>query len=185
MSGWRVHPQGAQVLYGVEPDLTCLGKVIGGGLPAAAYGGPRELMELVAPAGPVYQAGTLSGNPLAMAAGLATLEVLSRPEVWQQAADWAQRAAMAMTIAAEQAGVPLTVQRVGTMFTPFFTDKPVRTFAEAKRTDASAYAAFFHKMLDQGVYLPPSAFEAAFSSIAHGSAELDLLDSALRNAWPR
>jgi glutamate-1-semialdehyde 2,1-aminomutase len=185
MSGWRVHPQGAQVLYGVEPDLTCLGKVIGGGLPAAAYGGPRELMELVAPAGPVYQAGTLSGNPLAMAAGLATLEVLSRPEVWQQAADWAQRAAMAMTIAAEQAGVPLTVQRVGTMFTPFFTDKPVRSFAEAKRTDASAYAAFFHKMLDQGVYLPPSAFEAAFSSIAHGPAELDLLDSALRNAWPR
>src|SRR3954469_12055020 len=185
MSGWRVHPQGAQVLYGVEPDLTCLGKVIGGGLPAAAYGGPRELLELIAPAGPVYQAGTLSGNPLAMAAGLATLEVLSRPDVWQQAADWAQRAAMAMTIAAEQAGVALTVQRVGTMFTPFFTDKPVRSFAEAKRTNAEAYAAFFHNMLDQGVYLPPSAYEAAFSSIVHGPAELDLLDSALRNAWPR
>jgi glutamate-1-semialdehyde 2,1-aminomutase len=185
MSGWRVHPQGAQVLYGVEPDLTCLGKVIGGGLPAAAYGGPRELMELIAPAGPVYQAGTLSGNPLAMAAGLATLEVLSRPEVWQQAADWAQRAAMAMTIAAEQAGVALTVQRVGTMFTPFFTDKPVRSFAEAKRTNAEAYAAFFHNMLDQGVYLPPSAYESAFSSVVHGPAELDLLDSALRNAWPR
>jgi glutamate-1-semialdehyde 2,1-aminomutase len=185
MSGWRVHPQGAQVLYGVEPDLTCLGKVIGGGLPAAAYGGSRELMELIAPAGPVYQAGTLSGNPIAMAAGLATLDVLSRPGVWQQAADWAQRAAMAMTIAAEQAGVPLTVQRVGTMFTPFFTGRPVRTFAEVKRTDAAAYATFFHAMLENGVYLPPSPYEAAFASTVHGTAELDILDSALRAAWPR
>jgi glutamate-1-semialdehyde 2,1-aminomutase len=185
MSGWRVHPQGAQVLYGVEPDLTCLGKVIGGGLPAAAYGGPRELMELIAPAGPVYQAGTLSGNPIAMAAGLATLEVLARPGVWQRAAEWAQRAASVLSSAAEQAGVPLTVQRVGTMFTPFFTERPVRTFAEAKRTDAKAYATFFHAMLDNGVYLPPSAFEAAFASTVHGTAELDVLQSALRNAWPR
>jgi glutamate-1-semialdehyde 2,1-aminomutase len=185
MSGWRVHPQGAQVLYGVEPDLTCLGKVIGGGLPAAAYGGTRELMELIAPAGPVYQAGTLSGNPIAMAAGITTLEVLSRPGVWQRAADWAQRAASALTAAAEHAGVPLTVQRVGTMFTPFFTERPVRTFAEAKRTDAKAYAAFFHAMLENGVYLPPSAYEAAFTSTVHGTAELDVLESALRTAWPR
>jgi glutamate-1-semialdehyde 2,1-aminomutase len=185
MSGWRVHPQGAQVLYGVEPDLTCLGKVIGGGLPAAAYGGTRELMELIAPAGPVYQAGTLSGNPIAMAAGITTLEVLSRPGVWQRAADWAQRAASALTAAAERAGVPLTVQRVGTMFTPFFTERPVRTFAEAKRTDAKAYAAFFHALLENGVYLPPSAYEAAFTSTVHGTAELDVLESALRTAWPR
>jgi glutamate-1-semialdehyde 2,1-aminomutase len=185
MSGWRVHPQGAQVLYGVEPDLTCLGKVIGGGLPAAAYGGTRELMELIAPAGPVYQAGTLSGNPIAMAAGITTLEVLSRPGVWQRAADWAQLAASALTAAAERAGVPLTVQRVGTMFTPFFTERPVRTFAEAKRTDAKAYAAFFHAMLENGVYLPPSAYEAAFTSTVHGTAELDVLESALRTAWPR
>jgi glutamate-1-semialdehyde 2,1-aminomutase len=185
MSGWRVHPQGAQVLYGVEPDLTCLGKVIGGGLPAAAFGGTREVMELIAPAGPVYQAGTLSGNPIAMAAGLATLDVLSRSGVWQRAADWAQRAASALTAAAERAGVPLTVQRVGTMFTPFFTERPVRTFAEAKRTDAKAYAAFFHAMLENGVYLPPSAYEAAFASTAHGTAELDVLESALRNAWPQ
>ena len=185
MSGWRVHPQGAQVLYGVEPDLTCLGKVIGGGLPAAAYGGTRELMELIAPAGPVYQAGTLSGNPIAMAAGSTTLEVLSRPGVWQRAADWAQRAASALTAAAERAGVPLTVQRVGTMFTPFFTERPIRTFAEAKRTDAKAYAAFFHAMLENGVYLPPSAYEAAFTSTVHGTAELDVLESALRTAWPR
>ena len=185
MSGWRVHPQGAQVLYGVEPDLTCLGKVIGGGLPAAAYGGTRELMELIAPAGPVYQAGTLSGNPIAMAAGITTLEVLSRPGVWQRAADWAQGAASALKAAAERAGVPLTVQRVGTMFTPFFTERPVRTFAEAKRTDAKAYAAFFHAMLENGVYLPPSAYEAAFTSTVHGTAELDVLESALRTAWPR
>jgi glutamate-1-semialdehyde 2,1-aminomutase len=185
MSGWRVHPQGAQVLYGVEPDLTCLGKVIGGGLPAAAYGGTRELMELIAPAGPVYQAGTLSGNPIAMAAGIATLDVLSRPGVWQRAADWAQHAATALTAAAEHAGVPLTVQRVGTMFTAFFTERPVRTFAEAKRTDAKAYAAFFHAMLENGVYLPPSAYEAAFASVVHGPAELDVLESALRTAWPR
>jgi glutamate-1-semialdehyde 2,1-aminomutase len=185
MSGWRVHPQGAQVLYGVEPDLTCLGKVIGGGLPAAAYGGPRELLELIAPAGPVYQAGTLSGNPVAMAAGLATLDVLARPGVWQQAADWAQRAASALSSAAERAGVALTVQRVGTMFTPFFSERPVRTFAEAKRTDIKGYAAFFHALLEHGVYLPPSAFEASFASTVHGAKELDVLDSALRNAWPR
>jgi glutamate-1-semialdehyde 2,1-aminomutase len=185
MTGWRVHPQGAQVLYGVEPDLTCLGKVVGGGFPAAAYGGSRDLMQLIAPAGPVYQAGTLSGNPVAMAAGLVTLDVVSRPGIWQLAASWAEQAVSALKAAAERAGVPVTVQRVGTMFTPFFTDKPVRTFAEAKRTDAQAYARFFHAMLDGGVYLPPSAFEAAFSSIVHGQAELEMLEAALRTAWPR
>jgi glutamate-1-semialdehyde 2,1-aminomutase len=185
MTGWRVHPQGAQVLYGVEPDITCLGKVVGGGLPAAAYGGKRELMELIAPVGPVYQAGTLSGNPLAMAAGLATLDVLARPGMWQRAAEWAERAASEMTAAAERAGVPLIVQRVGTMFTPFFTGSRVRTFAEAKRTDREAYSRFFHAMLDGGVYLPPSAFEAAFSSTVHGESELELLSSALQAVWPR
>jgi glutamate-1-semialdehyde 2,1-aminomutase len=185
MTGWRAHPQGAQVLYGIEPDITCLGKVIGGGLPAAAYGGNRELMELVAPAGPMYQAGTLSGNPVAMAAGLATLEVLSRPGTWEKAADWAEQAAGVMVTAAERAGVPLRVQRVGTMFTPFFTPSPVRSFAEAKRTDRDAYSRFFHAMLAGGVYLPPSAFEAAFSSTVHGEAELELLESALGAAWLR
>jgi glutamate-1-semialdehyde 2,1-aminomutase len=185
MTGWRVHPQGAQVLYGVEPDITCLGKVMGGGLPAAAYGGKRELMELIAPVGPVYQAGTLSGNPLAMAAGLATLDVLAQPGMWQQAADWAEHASSEMTAAAEKAGVPLVVQRVGTMFTPFFTGSPVRTFAEAKRTDREAYSRFFHAMLDAGVYLPPSRFEAAFSSTVHGESELELLSSALGAVWPR
>jgi glutamate-1-semialdehyde 2,1-aminomutase len=185
MTGWRVHPQGAQVLYGIDPDLTCLGKVIGGGLPAAAFGGTRELMENIAPAGPVYQAGTLSGNPLAMAAGLATLEVLSRPGIWDAAARWADQAASIMSAAAHRAGVPLTVQRVGTMFTPFFSVEPVRDFAEAKRTDRAAYSRFFHAMLDAGVYLPPSAFEAAFSSAAHGGAELEHLEAALGSIWPR
>lgn len=185
MTGWRVHPQGAQVLYQVKPDLTCLGKVVGGGLPAAAFGGTRELMEHIAPAGPVYQAGTLSGNPLAMAAGLATLEILSRPGVWQRAEEWADRAASAMHTAAAAAGVSLIVQRVGTMFTPFFTQQPVRDFAEAKRTDREAYRRFFHAMLEAGVYLPPSPFEAAFSSSVHGEAELESLESGLGAAWLR
>ena len=185
MTGWRVHPQGAQVLYRIEPDLTCLGKVVGGGIPAAAFGGKRELMELIAPAGPVYQAGTLSGNPLAMAAGLATLDVLSRPGVWQRADDWADRAASAMSRAAARAGVPLRVQRVGTMLTPFFTAEPVRDFAEAKRTDREAYKRFFHAMLEAGVYLPPSPFEAAFTSSVHGEAELEVLEAGLGAAWPR
>jgi glutamate-1-semialdehyde 2,1-aminomutase len=185
MTGWRVHPRGAQVLYGIEPDLTCLGKVVGGGLPAAAYGGRRDLMEQVAPAGLVYQAGTLSGNPLAMAAGLATLDVLAREGVWQQAEHWARQAAEAITRRAAEAGVALTVQRVGTMLTPFFTSKPVCNYAEARGTDRAAYNAFFHEMLEAGVYLPASAFEASFTSAVHGEAELDLLRTALAAAWQR
>jgi glutamate-1-semialdehyde 2,1-aminomutase len=185
MTGWRVHPQGAQVLYGVTPDITCLGKVVGGGLPAAAYGGSRELMELIAPTGPVYQAGTLSGNPVAMAAGLATMEELRQPGVWQRAADWAERAASAISAAAERAGVPMRIQRVGTMFTPFFTASPVRTFAEAKATNRAAYGSYFHAMLDCGIYLPPSPFEAAFTSAVHGDDELDLVESALGTVWAR
>ncbi|HEX2249899.1 MAG TPA: glutamate-1-semialdehyde 2,1-aminomutase [Gemmatimonadales bacterium] len=185
MTGWRVHPQGAQVLYQVTPDITCLGKVVGGGLPAAAYGGSHELMELIAPAGPVYQAGTLSGNPLAMAAGLATLEVLSRPGVWQRADDWADQAGTMIARTAAKAGVPVQVQRVGTMFTTFFAENPVRTFAEAKRSDREAYRHFFHAMLDAGIYLPASPYEAAFSSVVHGEHELELLESALDTAWSR
>jgi glutamate-1-semialdehyde 2,1-aminomutase len=185
MTGWRVHPAGAQVLYGITPDLTILGKVVGGGLPAAAYGGPRALMEQIAPAGPVYQAGTLSGNPLAMAAGLATLDVLARPDVWAGAERWAAGAAKAITAAASAAGIPVTVQRVGTMLTPFFTDAPVRDYAGAKRCDRAAYNAFFHAMLEGGVYLAPSAFEAAFTSAAHGDEELAAFEAALSSAWAR
>jgi glutamate-1-semialdehyde 2,1-aminomutase len=182
MTGWRVHPGGAQALFGVTPDLTCLGKVLGGGLPAAAYGGRRDLMLQVAPAGPVYQAGTLSGNPLAMAAGMATLDLLAGPGVWERADRWAARAADAISRAGATAGVPITVQRVGTMLTPFFTDRPVHDFAAAKATDRAAYGRFFHGMLDAGVYLPPSAFEAAFTSASHGDAELAVLEEGLARA---
>jgi glutamate-1-semialdehyde 2,1-aminomutase len=185
MTGWRVHPQGGQGLYGITPDLTCLGKVVGGGLPAAAFGGRRDLMQLIAPVGPVYQAGTLSGNPVAMAAGLATLEVLQREGLWLQAAEWAEAAAALIARAAERHGVPIMVQRVGTMFTPFFTRSPVRTFAEAKLTDREAYSRFFHAMLEGGFYFPPSAFEAAFTSTVHGEAELEQLENALGAAWHR
>ena len=183
MTGWRVHPRGAQGLYRISPDLTCLGKVVGGGLPAAAYGGRRDLMEQVAPAGPVYQAGTLSGNPLAMAAGLATLEALAEPGVWDRAERWAAGAAEALATAARREGVPLTVQRAGTMLTPFFTDRAVGDYAAARGTDRAAYGRFFHSMLAHGVYLPPSAFEAAFTSAAHGSAEMATFEHALEPAF--
>jgi glutamate-1-semialdehyde 2,1-aminomutase len=185
MTGWRVHPQGAQVLFQVEPDITCLGKVVGGGLPAAAYGGRRELLELIAPAGPVYQAGTLSGNPVAMAAGLATLEVLAQAGSWQRAADWAAQADTLITRAAERAGIPLIVQRVGTMLTPFFSPDPLRTFSEVKRVDREAYRSFFHGLLEAGVYLPASPYESAFTSVVHGDAELEILDAALGAVWPQ
>jgi glutamate-1-semialdehyde 2,1-aminomutase len=185
MTGWRAHPRGAQVLYGIEPDLTCMGKVVGGGLPAAAYGGRRDLMERVAPAGPVYQAGTLSGNPLAMAAGLATLDILARPGTWDRAEAFARRVEDALERRAREAGVAMTVQRVGTMLTPFFTPSPVRDFAGARATDRAGYNAFFHAMLEGGVYLPPSAFEAAFTSAVHGDAELAAIEAALASTWRR
>jgi glutamate-1-semialdehyde 2,1-aminomutase len=180
MTGWRVHPRGAQALYDVTPDLTCLGKVVGGGLPAAAYGGPRQLMEQIAPAGPVYQAGTLSGNPLAMAAALATLEVLEDPSIWQHAERWAAAAARTLQSTAAREGVEVTVQRVGTMLTPFFTSSPVTDFASARRTNRGAYNRFFHAMLEHGVYLPPSAFEAAFTSAVHGEEEMAVFERAAR-----
>jgi glutamate-1-semialdehyde 2,1-aminomutase len=185
MTGWRVHPRGAQVLYGIEPDLTCLGKVVGGGLPAAAYGGRRDLMERIAPAGPVYQAGTLSGNPLAMAAGFATLDLLARPGTWERAEASARDVAQAIERRGREAGVAVTVQRVGTMFTPFFTAEPVRDFAAARRTDRAGYNAFFHSMLEGGVYLPPSAYEAAFTSAVLGEGELAAVETALSSTWRR
>jgi glutamate-1-semialdehyde 2,1-aminomutase len=185
MSGWRVHTAGAQTLFGVTPDLTCLGKVIGGGLPVGAYGGRRDIMELVAPAGPVYQAGTLSGNPLAMAAGIATLDLLGESGAWARAERAAAAAAAGLTEAARRARVALTVQRVGTMFTAFFTDRPVTDFATARTSDRERYAAFFHHALDAGVYLPPSQFEAAFTSTAHGEAETDRLAGAAAGAFAR
>jgi glutamate-1-semialdehyde 2,1-aminomutase len=182
MTGWRVHPTSAQALYRVRPDLTCLGKVIGGGLPAAAFGGRRDLMELIAPAGPVYQAGTLSGNPVAMAAGLATLEALDRPGLWESAEGFARQAAEILRLEGERAGVDLTVEQVGTMLAPFFGPGPIRNYDDVRRTDRSRYARFFHSMLEGGVYLPPSAFEAWFTSSAHGESELARFHLAVEHA---
>ena len=174
MTGFRVALGGAQALYGVTPDLTTLGKVIGGGLPVAALGGRREVMEHLAPVGPVYQAGTLSGNPVAMAAGLATLEIVARPGF--HAGLEAKVAALCDGIlaAARDAGVPMTANRVGGMFGLFFTDAAeVTCFADVMACDVERFKHFFHGMLDAGVYLAPSAFEAGFVSDAHGDAELE------------
>lgn len=182
MTGWRVDPRGAQALYDVTPDLTCLGKVLGGGLPAAAYGGKAEYMQQVAPAGPVYQAGTLSGNPLAMAAGIAMLDELAREGLWDRAEEWAHEASIALIELAAEAGIPLVLNRVGTMFTAFFSQTPVVDYQSARQSDRDAYRVFFHAMLNQGVYLAPSAFEAGFTSVVHGDAELALWTSACESA---
>jgi glutamate-1-semialdehyde 2,1-aminomutase len=166
MTGFRVALGGAQQRYGIRPDLTTLGKVIGGGLPVGAYGGRRDIMSKVAPVGPIYQAGTLSGNPLAVAAGLATLRYLKRhPEVYGQL-----EARTAELCAAAPAGV--TVNRVGSMFTWFFTDQPVTDYESAKRSDTARFAQFFRAMLERGIYLPPSQFEAAFVSAAHSEEDI-------------
>jgi len=167
MTGFRVHPGGAQALYGIKPDLTTLGKVIGGGLPVGAYGGRREIMELIAPSGPVYQAGTLSGNPLAMAAGIATLKVLQKPGLWESVETRTTELVEGFRDTARAAKVAATIQHVGTMFTMFFTDHPVADWATARTADTKKFAAFFRAMLENGVYLPPSQFEAGFLSAAH------------------
>jgi len=168
MTGFRVHPGGAQALYGITPDLTTLGKVIGGGLPVGAYGGRREIIELVAPAGPVYQAGTLSGNPLAMTSGIATLQVLSEPGVW----DGLERASARLEAGLRELG-GLQVARAGSMLGAFFTNAPVTDWETARVADTQRFAAFHRAMLDRGVYLAPSQFEAGFVSTAHGDAEID------------
>ena len=174
MTGFRVALGGAQALYGITPDLTTLGKVIGGGLPVAALGGRREVMEHLAPVGPVYQAGTLSGNPVAMAAGLATLEIVATPGFHADLTRKAGRLCDGILTAARDAGVPMTSNRVGGMFGLFFTDAAeVTCFADVMACDVERFKRFFHGMLDEGVYLAPSAFEAGFVSAAHGDAEID------------
>ena len=173
ITGFRLAPGGAQELYGVQPDLTCLGKILGGGLPVGAYGGRRELMELLAPLGPVYQAGTLSGNPLAMEAGLATLELLCRPGAYERLEALSARLADGLHRAGEEAGVPVTLNRAGSMMTAFFTSEPVTSYETATRADTARYARFHQAMLRRGVYLAPSQFEAAFVSLAHGDEEID------------
>ncbi|MBK9944460.1 MAG: glutamate-1-semialdehyde 2,1-aminomutase [Kouleothrix sp.] len=184
MTGFRVGPGGAQGRYGVTPDLTCLGKVIGGGLPAAAYGGRREIMQQIAPAGPVYQAGTLSGNPLAMAAGVVTLQEISAPGAFERLEYTAARLRDGFAQAAEAAGVPLQAAAVGSMWGFFFAAEPVRDYASAKQhADTARYARFFHAMLERGVYLAPSQFEAAFVSLAHDDAIVDQTLDAARAAF--
>ncbi len=182
MTGFRVAHGGAQALYGITPDLTCLGKVIGGGLPVAAYGGRREIMAQIAPAGPVYQAGTLSGNPLAMAAGVATLHALAAPGFYDGLR--AQTAALVeiFTRAARQVGVPLAAGAVGSMWGFFFRDGAPENFAEAKQADTARYARVFHALLDAGIYLAPSQFEAAFVSTAHDAGTLEQTARAVADA---
>ncbi len=182
MTGWRVHPGGAQALYGVTPDLTTLGKVIGGGLPVGAYGGRRDIMEMVAPVGPMYQAGTLSGNPLAMTAGIVTLRVLQRPGVWDRLEAAARRLTEGIGEAARAAGVPVQQTRVGTMFAVFFTETPVRDWYTVKTSDTARFARFFRAMLERGVYLAPSQFEAGFVSLAHDDAVIDATIEAAAEA---
>ncbi len=183
MTGFRVALGGAQQHYGVMPDLTCLGKVIGGGLPVGAYAGPKEFMQQVAPAGAMYQAGTLSGNPLAMTAGIATLDVLIQPGVFDALVAATSRLGEGMAGAAREAGVRTQHTRAGTMFCTFFTDGPVRDWATVKRADTARYARFFRAMLAEGVYLAPSQFEAGFMSTAHDAAVIDATIAAARIAF--
>jgi glutamate-1-semialdehyde 2,1-aminomutase len=185
MTGFRVAPGGARERFGVTPDLTTLGKVIGGGLPVAAYGGRRDILDLVAPNGPVYQAGTLSGNPLAMAAGLATLRALT-PALHNRIAERTTRLVQGLREIAARQGVPFTAASAGSMWGFFFREEPVLSFTDAKSSDTVLFKRFFHAALERGVYLAPSPFEAAFMSAAHGDPEIDAalerLESALRAA---
>ena len=171
MTGFRIGPGGAQGLYGVRPDLTCLGKIVGGGLPVGAYGGRADLMDLVSPAGPVYQAGTLSGNPLAMAAGLWSLSRLT-PLLYRRLSTLGEALATGLADAAREAGVPMQINAIGSMITPFFTSERVINLRTAMTSDTNAFAAFFRAMLERGIYLPPSQFEAWFISGTHSARDV-------------
>ncbi len=183
MTGFRVAWGGAQARYDIRPDLTCLGKIIGGGLPVGAYGGRADVMKKVAPLGPVYQAGTLSGNPLAVAAGLKTLELLLRPGLYEDLERLGDRVQSMLEQHAGAAGVPVTVQRVGSMVTAFFRDKPVRNWDEAADTDRETFGRWHAALLEHGVYWPPSQFEAAFISLAHDAKSLETTDRAMKAAF--
>lgn len=172
MTGFRVDRGCAQGLFGMDPDLTCFGKVIGGGLPVGAYGGKREIMEQIAPSGPIYQAGTLSGNPLAMAAGYSTLKLLT-PEVYTRLETLGARLEAGLNRNAQETGIPLTINRVGSMVRPFFTEGPVFNFETAKTSNLDLFKRYFGKMLDQGISVPPSQFEGMFVSAAHSEQDID------------
>jgi len=184
MTGFRVARGGAQALFGIRPDLTTLGKIVGGGMPAAAFGGRADVMASIAPDGPVYQAGTLSGNPLAMAAGLATLEGLDTPGFYETLGERTRQLAEGLEAAAEQAGIPLATEHAGGMFGFVFTAHgPVRRYTQVASADIERFRRFFHRMLDAGIYLAPSAFEAGFVSSAHGEAELEQTLAAAAGAF--
>jgi glutamate-1-semialdehyde 2,1-aminomutase len=185
MTGFRVAYGGAQALYGIKPDLTTFGKIIGGGLPVGAYGGSADIMNLVAPLGPMYQAGTLSGNPLAMAAGIATLKLLQekKEEIYPRLDSLSAKLVEGVAAAANEAGVPMTTNRVGSMFTWFFNPGPVTDWASVSKSDTAAFGRFFRSMLDSGVYLPPSQYEAAFLSAAHSEEDVEKTVAAARHAF--
>ncbi len=187
MTGFRVAFGGAQELYGIRPDLTTMGKIIGGGLPVGAYGGPSEIMNLVAPLGPVYQAGTLSGNPLAMAAGCAMLQHLAqdRQEIYSRLDRLSQQLVEGVAAAARDAGVPLCCNRVGSMFTWFFTSGPVTDWDSASRSNTAAFGKFFRAMLDRGIYLPPSQYEAAFLGTAHSEDDIRETIAAAKQSFAK
>jgi glutamate-1-semialdehyde 2,1-aminomutase len=183
ITGFRVAYGGAQGLYNISPDLTCLGKIIGGGLPIGAYGGRKDIMEMVAPSGSVYQAGTLAGNPIAMTAGIETLSILKESKVYEELERKSSRLAKGVTGAASEARVDIQLPRLGSMFTIFFTKDVVTDYETAARADTKLYAKFFHNMLSQGVYLPPSQFEAAFVSSAHTNQDIQVTVEAAEKTF--
>ncbi len=185
MTGFRISYGGAQALYNVIPDMSCFGKIVGGGMPVGAYGGKKEMMEQIAPEGPVYQAGTLSGNPLAMAAGIATLKELQKPGFYEELEEVSARLCSGVLRLAEQLGVPLTVNRAGSMMSFFFTDQPVNNFEDAKTSNLEQFTEYYNRMLKKGIYLPPSQFEALFVSAAHETADADLFLAAAEDALSR
>ncbi len=185
MTGFRVSYGGAQGRFGIKPDLTTLGKVIGGGLPVGAYGGRQEIMEQVAPDGPIYQAGTLSGNPLAMAAGLATLKLLQKPGAYERLETISRRLADAFIKSGDKLGIPVQASAIGAMFGAFFAPGPVVDYESASKADLSMYKAYFHAMLDQGVYLAPSQLESGFVSLVHSDEDVDLTIAAMEKSMER
>ena len=184
MTGFRVAKGGAQSVFGIKPDLTTLGKIVGGGMPAAAFGGRADIMSSIAPDGPVYQAGTLSGNPVAMAAGLTTLQLIDEPGFYESLSKQTKRLTDGLAAAAADAGIPVSVEQEGGMFGLVFTaDGPVRSYAQVAAADVERFKKFFHGMLAEGVYLAPSAYEAGFVSAAHGDAEIDATLEAARKVF--
>ncbi|MDH5606337.1 MAG: aminotransferase class III-fold pyridoxal phosphate-dependent enzyme, partial [Anaerolineae bacterium] len=182
MTGFRVHPGGAQTLFNIQPDLTTLGKVIGGGLPVGAYGGKRQIMEMIAPSGSVYQAGTLSGNPLAMTAGIATLRKLQTAGMWDKLEAAAGQLTGGLGKIFSAASVPFQQTRVGTMFSTFFTPDPVKDWSTVKKSDTGKFGAFFQGMLENNIYLAPSQFEAGFISTVHSETEINATLAAAEKA---